>query len=75
MRGLQVWAVDDGEKIFREDVDNPLQTGEGNTVWDGEGVRLWAARNEVVAFQLIFRGGEEAVGGRGRLRVRSRERR
>ena len=56
MRGLQIWAVDDGEKIFREDVDNPLQTGEGNSVWDGKGVRLWAGRNEVAAFQLIFRG-------------------
>ncbi len=61
MRGLRVWAVDDGEKIFREDVDNPLQSGEGNSVWDGAAVRLWAARNEVAAFQLIFRGGEEAV--------------
>jgi hypothetical protein len=50
-----IWAVDDGEKIFRDDLDNPLEPGGGdNTVWDGFTVRLFAARNEIVAFQLIL---------------------
>ena len=50
-----IWAVDDGEKIFRDDLDNPLEPGGGdNTVWDGSTVRLFAARNEIVAFQLIL---------------------
>jgi len=50
-----IWAVDDGEKIFRDDLDNPLELGGGdNTVWDGSTVRLLAARNEIVAFHLIL---------------------
>ncbi len=54
--GLQaIWAVDDGEKVFQDDLDHPLKSGgAGNTVWDGTKVRLFAARNEIVAFQLIL---------------------
>jgi len=62
-----VWAVEDGEKIFREDVGNPLKTGQGNSVWDGKQVRLFAARNEVVAFQVILEAGE---GGASQVDVR-----
>ncbi len=50
----RIWAVDDGEKIFREDLDSPLRDGKGNSVWDGEKVKLFAARNEIVAFQLVL---------------------
>jgi hypothetical protein len=50
-----VWAVDDGEKVFRDDLDHPLKSGgAGNSVWDGATVGLFAARNEIVAFQLIL---------------------
>ena len=49
-----VWAVDDGEKIFRENITSPLKTGLNNSVWDGSTVSLFAARNETVAFQLIL---------------------
>ena len=49
-----VWAVDDGEKIFRGNTTSPLKTGQGNSVWNGSSVSLSAARNEIVAFQLIL---------------------
>ena len=49
-----IWAVNDGEKIFRDELDSPLESGKDNSVWDGEKVRLFAARNEIVAFQLIL---------------------
>ena len=47
-----VWAVDDGEKIFRDDTTSPLESS--NSVWDGSSVSLFAAKNEIVAFQLIL---------------------
>jgi len=54
--GLQAtWAVDDGEKVFQDELNHPLKSGgAGNSVWDGSKARLFAARNEVVAFQLIL---------------------
>ena len=53
-----IWAVDDGEKIFQDDLANPLQSSPANTVWDGTKVRLFGARNEIVAFQLILEAGD-----------------
>ncbi len=47
----RVWAVNDGEKIGRDARDHPAQRG--NSVWDGRRVRVFGARNEVVAFQVI----------------------
>ncbi|HEX6970748.1 MAG TPA: hypothetical protein VF234_00820, partial [Limnochordia bacterium] len=58
---VAVWAVSDGEKIRREQTDHPLRRG--NAVWNGRRVRLFAARNEIVAFQLIVTAGEEPVTG------------
>jgi len=52
-----VWAVDDGEKVFRDDIESALKTGEDNSVWDGKGIKLFAARNEVVAFQVVLQAG------------------
>jgi len=49
-----VWAVDDGEKIFRDNLTSPLKTG--NSVWNGSSVSLSAAKNETAAFQLILQG-------------------
>jgi hypothetical protein len=47
----RVWAVNDGEKIERDAVDHPAAAR--NSVWDGRVVRLFGARNEIVAFQVI----------------------
>jgi hypothetical protein len=46
-----VWAVGDGDKIARDAAGSPL--AKGNAAWDGRAVRLFAARSEVVAFQVI----------------------
>jgi len=52
--GLQdVWAVDDGEKIFKDNTSSSLKY-DGNAVWDGSRVYLFGSRNEIVAFQLIL---------------------
>ena len=41
----------DGEKIAPDATASPLAAG--NTAWDGRTVRLFGARNEVLAFQVI----------------------
>lgn len=49
-----VWAIDDGEKLRRDDVTNALATGAGNPVWSpGEPIRLFSMRNETVAIQVV----------------------
>ena len=47
----RVWAVNDGEKIERDAVNNPASAR--NSAWDGRVVHLFGARNEVVAVQVI----------------------
>ena len=46
----RIWAVNDGEKVKRDDRQHPARTG--NSAWDGRRVRVFAARNEIVAFQV-----------------------
>lgn len=49
-----VWAVDDGEKIKQDAAATPLASGAGNPVWSpGKPIRLFAMKNETVAFQVI----------------------
>ncbi len=50
-RGAAVWAAGDGDKIDRDAVDDPRRAR--NAVWDGKRVRLFGARNEVLAFQVV----------------------
>jgi hypothetical protein len=50
----RIWAVDDGEKIKQEDINNPLSSDENNSVWKNNSVNIFGARNEIVAFQLII---------------------
>jgi hypothetical protein len=52
-----IWAVNDGERVERDDLAHPAR--ESNSVWNGQRVRVFAARNEIVAFQVIV----EADGG------------
>ncbi len=54
-----VWAVGDGEKIDRDQLDSPWKAA--NSVWDGNRVRLHAARNEVVAFQVIVEADSQGI--------------
>lgn len=48
-----VWAVGDGEKVFRYDENHPAKTG--NSVWDSgqKRIGLRGLYNEVLAFQVI----------------------
>jgi hypothetical protein len=74
----RVWAVNDGEKVEQDDLASPLRLR--NSAWDGTKVRLFGARNEVIAFQVMVEadaGGIEALalalpelrqrGGKGRI--------
>jgi hypothetical protein len=56
-----VWAVHDGEKIEKDDLAHPARAS--NTAWDGSTVKLFGARNEVIAFQLVVES--EGAGVRG----------
>ena len=46
-----VWSVNDSEKVDRTDLNHPAKAA--NSTWDGKKIRLFGARNEIVAFQVI----------------------
>ena len=51
----QVWVIDDGEKIKRDATSLRFEQGIDNPVWaPGEPIRLFALRNETVAFQVVI---------------------
>ena len=52
-----MWAVGDGEGIERDAAVAPARS----LVWDGKSIKLFAARNEVIAFQLMVRGGGQGI--------------
>src|SRR6266513_5314988 len=54
-----VWAVNDGEKVERDDLDNPNKTA--NSAWDGHKIKIFGARNEIIAFQLIVEAGSDGI--------------
>ena len=56
----RLWAVTDGDKVERDDRNHPASAR--NAVWDGRVVRLFAARNEIVAFQVIVEADGDGVG-------------
>jgi hypothetical protein len=55
----RIWAVNDGEKVAREDLKNPNR--DKNSAWDGKTIRIFGARNEVIAFQVIVESDGEGV--------------
>jgi len=54
-----IWAVNDGEKIERDDLNNPNKTT--NSAWDGKKIKIFGARNEIVAFQVIVEGDARGI--------------
>src|SRR5258705_7692801 len=54
-----VWAVNDGEKVERDDLNNPNKSS--NSAWDGRKIKLFGARNEIIAFQLIVEAGSGGI--------------
>jgi hypothetical protein len=57
----KVWALGDGEKVFRNDPEHPDKNG--NIVWNGKAIRLKGLYNEVLAFQVIVEGGNDTTRG------------
>ncbi len=63
-----VWANDGGDKVLREERrasgGNSIVPAHGvvNTVWDGKQINLFAARNEVVSFNLVIESSAGASG-------------
>ena len=56
-----VWALGDGEKVFRYDLHHHDKNG--NFIWDGKTIHLKGLYNEVLAFQVIAETGDSAVKG------------
>src|SRR5215217_6611728 len=56
----RVWAVNDGEKVERDDLANRNRAS--NSAWDGRRIKIFGARNEVVAFQVVVESGAEGIG-------------
>ena len=55
----RIWAVNDGEKVRRDDREHPARAG--NSAWDGRRVRVFAARNEIVAVQVIVEADRQGI--------------
>jgi hypothetical protein len=54
-----VWAVNDGEKIERDDLNNPNKSS--NSAWDGHKIKIFGARNEIIAFQVIVEANQGGI--------------
>src|SRR4029450_11258794 len=61
----RVWVVNDREKIGRGAANHPR--GAGHSAWDGRVARIFGAKNEIIAFQVIV---EADAKGLGALSVR-----
>lgn len=55
-----VWSVNDGEKVDRDNLNHSAKSA--NSTWDGKRVRLFGARNEIVAFQVIVEADSKGIG-------------
>lgn len=50
-----VWALGDGEKVYRDDLNKAGKAG--NFIWDGKAIHIKGLFNEVLAFQVIAETG------------------
>ncbi len=58
--GVQaIWSVNDSEKVDRDDLKHPAKSS--NSTWVGKKVRLFGARNEIVAFQVIVEADGQGI--------------
>lgn len=53
-KSYRVWANDGGDKVTRDELRASSGKNVINSVWNGSGVSLFGARNEVVSFNLIL---------------------
>ena len=56
----RVWAVGDGEKVESDDLKNRGRAS--NSAWDGRRIKIFGARNEVIAFQVVVEAGADGIG-------------
>jgi hypothetical protein len=56
-----IWALGDGEKVFREDLNHFSKSG--NYTWDGKKIHIKGLYNEVLAFQVIIESGNKGAEG------------
>lgn len=56
---MKIWAVNDGEKIYKTDLNNPNK--EKNSIWNGHKISLVSGMNETIAFQVILENGDEIL--------------
>ncbi|HEX6184199.1 MAG TPA: glycoside hydrolase domain-containing protein, partial [Pyrinomonadaceae bacterium] len=56
----RVWAVNDGEKVERDDLRSRHRAS--NSAWDGRRIKVFGARNEVIAFQVVVEAGADGIG-------------
>lgn len=56
----RVWVVNDGEKIDRDATSHPASAR--NSAWDGRVARIFGAKNEIVAFQVIVEADAKGIG-------------
>lgn len=54
-----IWALGDGEKIFRDNLSHPAK--KGNLTWHNNRIHIKGMFNEVVAFQVIAETGNEGA--------------
>jgi hypothetical protein len=57
----RVWAVDESEKIKKEDITNPFATDPANAVWANNRINIFGAKNEITGFQIIIEAGKTGV--------------
>ncbi len=55
-----VWAIGDGDKVKRDDRQHPGRAK--NAAWDGTTIRVFGARNEIVALQVIVESDDRGIG-------------
>jgi hypothetical protein len=62
--GPTVWAIDDGEKIKQDATALAFANGTSNPVWaPQQPIKLFALRNETVAFQVVVQADSTALDG------------
>jgi hypothetical protein len=54
-----IWAVNDGEKVEQDDLNNVNKSS--NSAWDGRKIKIFGARNEIIAFQVIVEAGQSGI--------------
>jgi hypothetical protein len=55
---LAIWANDGGDKVIKDDLRLSKGKVVTNKVWDGEKIKVFGAKNEVVSFNVVLEANE-----------------